>query len=124
MIGTLYIIGDQERGCRLKQLRWIHIAAICSVFGVWACSSGGDDSSSSPAQPPGVVSVFPPANESSASAVTVVSATFDTNMNAASAGSFTVYGSQTGKLSGTYTGGGTTVLSFDPAGNFKPGEEI
>ena len=71
-----------------------------------------------------MVSVFPPANESSASAVTVVSATFDKNMNAASAGSFTVYGSQTGKLSGTYTGGGTTSLSFDPAANFKPGEEI
>jgi len=35
-----------------------------------------------------------------------------------------VYGSQTGKISGTYAGGGTTSLSFDPAGNFKPGEEI
>ena len=71
-----------------------------------------------------MVSVFPPANESAATAVTVVSATFDKNMNSASAGSFTVYGSQTGKLSGTYTGGGTTGLSFDPTANFKPGEEI
>ena len=108
----------------MKQLRWIHIAAICSVFGVWACNGAGGESSSTSVQPPGVVSVAPLANESSASAVSVVSATFDKNMNPASAGSFAVYGSQTGKLSGTYAGDGTTSLSFDPAGNFKPGEEI
>jgi len=75
-------------------------------------------------QPPIVVSVSPLANESAASAVNVVSVTFDKNMNSATTGSFRVYGSQTGKVSGTYAGGGTTSLSFDPAGNFKPGEEI
>lgn len=45
-------------------------------------------------------------------------------MNSASADSFTVYGSQTGKLSGIYTGDGTTALSFQPAANFKPGEKV
>ena len=108
----------------MKQLRWIRIAAICCVFGVWACGGSGEGSSSNSVQQPGVVSVLPPANESTANAVAVVSATFDKNMNSASAGSFTVYGSQTGKLSGTYAGGSTTSLSFDPAANFKPGEEI
>jgi hypothetical protein len=71
-----------------------------------------------------VVSVFPQPDDSAASAGDVVSSTFDKNMNPASAGSFTVQGSLTGKLSGTYTGGGTTTLSFDPAANFKLGEEI
>ena len=120
----LYETADRERWCRLKQVRWIHIAAICSVFGVWACNGAGEESSSSTVQPPSVVSVSPLANESAASAVNVVSATFDKNMNSASTGSFTVYASQTGKISGTYAGGGTTSLSFDPTGNFKPGEKI
>lgn len=71
-----------------------------------------------------MVNVLPPADESTSDAVAVVSATFDKNMNSTSAGSFTVCGSQTGKFSGTYAGGGTTSLSFDPTANFKPGEEI
>jgi len=116
--------GNQERRCSLNHVWWIRIAAIYALFGVLACSGAGEESSSSPVQPPGLVSVFPPANESAASAVAAVSTTFDTNMNSGSSGSFTVYGSQTGKISGTYTGGGTTALSFDPAANFKPGEEI
>jgi len=108
----------------VSQLRWTHLAAIFFVFGVLACGGSGENSSDIPPQPPGVINVFPPPNESAASAVAEISATFDTNMNSASADSFTVYGSQTGKLSGIYTGGGTTALSFDPAANFKPGEKI
>ena len=97
----------------MNQLRWTHLAAIGFVFGVLACGGSGDNSSDIPSQAPTVVNVFPPPNESAASAVAEISATFDTNMNSASGDSFTVYGSQTGKLSGIYTGGGGTALSFD-----------
>jgi len=45
-------------------------------------------------------------------------------MNTGSAGSFVVYGSQSGKLSGNYLGGGSQILAFDPDQNFKPGEQI
>jgi hypothetical protein len=44
-------------------------------------------------------------------------------MNAANGNTFVVNGSQRGRLSGTYSGGGTATLSFDPDNDFKPGEE-
>ncbi len=45
-------------------------------------------------------------------------------MNVGTSGTFVVQGSVTGKISGSYGGGGTTTLSFDPTNDFQPGEEI
>jgi hypothetical protein len=53
-----------------------------------------------------------------------VTATFGTNMNVGTTSTFLVFGSKTGKLAGTYGGGGTPTLSLDPAQNFKPGEDV
>jgi inactivated superfamily I helicase len=50
-----------------------------------------------------------------------VSASFDANMSAALPGAFVVHGYQTGRLAGTYSGGGSTTLSFVSADSFRVG---
>ena len=72
--------------------------------------------------PPSPVS--PPQNDIDALTSANVTATFGQNMNAGTASTFVVHGSLTGERSGTYGGGGTTVISFDPAADFHPGEEV
>jgi len=71
------------------------------------------------------ISSFSPAR----SAVSVpragnLAVTFSQNMNSATASdaAVKVFGSQTGKRTGTFTGGGTNVITFDPAQDLKPGE--
>jgi hypothetical protein len=53
-----------------------------------------------------------------------ITATFDEDMRPASNSTFVAYGSQTGKLAGTYSGGGSDTLRFDPDNRFKVGEKI
>ena len=72
--------------------------------------------------PPSPVS--PPLNDIDALTTANVTATFDQAINAGTASTFVVHGSLTGERSGTYGGGETTVISFDPAADFHPGEEV
>ena len=72
--------------------------------------------------PPSPVS--PPLNDADALVGANVTGTFDQAINAGTASTFVVHGSVTGERSGTYAGGGTTTISFDPAADFNPGEEV
>ena len=73
---------------------------------------------------PTVTSVSPPAGDPDAAPSTDVAATFSETMNAAHAATFIVRGSMTGERAGTYGGGGTATLSFDPAADFWPDERV
>jgi alpha-tubulin suppressor-like RCC1 family protein len=53
-----------------------------------------------------------------------VKANFCTDMNPGTASSFTVHGSMIGNRSGSYSGGGSSTLSFVPNAVFKAGEEV
>ena len=53
-----------------------------------------------------------------------ISATFSEAMTAASATNFRVYGALSGLRAGSYSGQSTTVLTFNPTKDFKPGEEV
>ena len=68
--------------------------------------------------------VVPPQNDVDDVIGTNVTATFNQAMNAGTGSTFVVHGSMTGERSGAYGGGGTTTISFDPAADFKPGEEV
>jgi hypothetical protein len=100
------------------------MAALRSAFGVWACDGSGNGSAVSVIPQPAVTSVAPTANSSAVSRTDFISATFDQTMNSGSTGTFVVQGYQTGKLSCTYSGGGSAILSFDSANSFGAGEEI
>jgi hypothetical protein len=93
---------------------------------LFACGggSGGSPEGGPSANPPELTSVNPPANASSVLLGSLITATFDKNMNEGEESTFGVYGSQTGKLSGTYTGGGSDTLNFGADNPFKTGEEI
>jgi len=108
----------------MKQVLRLSVATLWMMFGLWACGGTGGDGAPSVMQPPEVVSVFPQPDDNAASAAAAVSATFDQDMSPASAGSFSVHGSLSGRLSGIYSGGGTPTLSFEPAANYRPGEEV
>ena len=73
---------------------------------------------------PTVTSVSPPENDLDAAPAADVTATFSENMNVGGASTFVVRGSMTGDRTGTYGGGGTSTLSFDPAVDFLPGERV
>ncbi|NUQ35264.1 MAG: VCBS repeat-containing protein [Planctomycetaceae bacterium] len=55
---------------------------------------------------------------------TPIIASFNVDMQAASVATFTVHGSKSGRISGTYSGALSRQLRFDAAAPFKPGEEI
>ena len=98
-----------------------------SVLVMFSCSSGGsqnESASGSTKSAPELDSVNPEANDSSVLIASGITATFDHKMDPAAAGTFVVYGSLTGLLSGVYSGGGSDTLRFDPAAGFKIGEEI
>jgi hypothetical protein len=100
------------------------MAALLSVFGAWACSGSGNGTANGAPPQPVVTSVAPTANSNAVATTDPVSATFDDTMNVGSSGTFVVQGYQTGKYLGTYSGGGSTSLSLDPASSFRVGEEI
>ena len=66
----------------------------------------------------------PTANADNAATTSNISATFNKAMNAATTSSFIVHGGMTGKRSGTYSGGGTATLTFDPTNDFRPNEVV
>ena len=105
--------------------RWFCCLALLSAISLSACGASTDDSSSSSDPQPEVTALVPDANEVSVPLNSTIQATFTETMAAADRTSFVVHGFFTGKiLAGTYSGGSTTTLEFDPVSDFKPGEEI
>ena len=82
------------------------------------------------AQAPTITGRSPARNAVSASAASDVALTFSQTMNAgtASSSAIKIYGSQTGLRTftgkGTFSGGGTNTITFNPTSNFKPGELV
>jgi hypothetical protein len=104
----------------------LKIVVLLSLLSLQACDSGsgGSPDGGATENPPELENVDPAANDSSALVGAAITATFDKDMRAGSDSTFVVYGSQTGKLAGAYTGGGSDTLKFDPDNRFKIGEEI
>ena len=104
----------------------LKIVVLLSLLSLLACDSGSGDSPNGAKieNPPELESVDPAANDSSVLGGATITATFDEDMRSGSDSTFVVYGSQTGKLAGIYTGGGSDTLQFDPDDGFKIGEEI
>jgi gliding motility-associated-like protein len=73
-----------------------------------------------------IVSIIPQANAVNVAANANISITFDLTINAASLSnsSIVIRGSQSGVFSGVFTGGGTTVITFNPDNNFRSGETV
>ena len=71
-----------------------------------------------------VVSQTPAAGTRNAARTSNVAATFSAAVTAVSLNTFIVHGSQTGELSGAYSGSGTDSPSFNPTNDLLPGEEI
>ena len=104
----------------------LKIAVLLSLLSILACDSGSGDSPNGGTieNPPELESVDPAVNDSSVLGGAAITATFDEDMRSGSDSTFVAYGSQTGRLPGTYTGGGSDTLQFDPDNRFKIGEEI
>jgi len=104
----------------------ISILYFISLIAFVACGgSGGDSKPPQPAaNPPNLTGVNPAANDNSVLLGNTVAATFDKTMNVGSAGTFVVYGNQTGKRTGAYIGGGSQTLVFNPNIAFKLGEIV
>ena len=66
----------------------------------------------------------PTANNKSVATSSNVSATFNKAMNAATSSTFVVHGSMSGKRAGSYSGGSSSTLTFDPSSDFKPNELV
>lgn len=75
---------------------------------------------------PTITALSPSRNRLNAPASTSVSLTFSEAMNAATASNSAVrvYGSRTGKRSGSFSGAGTNVATFQAAQAYKPGETV
>ena len=109
-----------DRDSLLKILFPMFLSLLLSCDNSSSSSSGGGQVAGAPK----LLSVDPAINDSSAAVGLNITVTFDKAMNAGSAASFVVYGSQSGKLSGTYMGGGSPSLAFVPDQGFQPGEQI
>jgi hypothetical protein len=102
---------------------WITTVALFSLLNFVSCSSSGGGSS--PSEPaPEITSLSPAANNPSVVLGSPIAATFDQTMNSASSDTFVVFGSQSGKLGGIYSGGGSDTLQFVSNTSFKPGELV
>jgi gliding motility-associated-like protein len=73
-----------------------------------------------------VLTVTPQANALAVSASSNVTITFDNPIPelAVNNANFKINGTHTGNIPGTFTGGGTSTITFDPVQNFKAGEVI
>jgi hypothetical protein len=103
------------------------ILILLSALILFACGGGSGSSSQQggpAASPPELTDLNPEANDSSVPVDSLIAAIFDKDMDEGEESTFVVYGSQTGKLSGTYTGGGSDTLNFNSDNRFKAGEEI
>jgi hypothetical protein len=76
-------------------------------------------------QAPTISNFTPARNAVSAPLAGRIAVGFSQNMNsaAASEAALKVFGSHTGKRAGTFAGGGTSVITFDPAQELLPGEQ-
>ncbi|MBT8364549.1 MAG: Ig-like domain-containing protein, partial [Deltaproteobacteria bacterium] len=97
---------------------------LLSLFLLSCGGSGGNGDPDSDEDPPKLSSVDPTANNSSVPVGSVITTTFDKEMNSGTLSTFVVYGSLSGKLTGTYTGGGSETLIFNPDKRYKIGEVI
>ncbi len=104
--------------------QWIHSLALFSAIFLCACGSASNESSPPLDPTPEIIALLPDANETSAFLTDPILAVFDEMMAPADATSFVVHGAFTGRRIGTYSGGGTETLTFDPDTDFKVGEEI
>jgi hypothetical protein len=117
------------KGQRMRiYLKFLSII-LMSIWVLYSCGGGGSDNEFTGGPPqniPELTDVDPPANDSSVAVGSAITAFFDRNMEPATADSFVVYGSFTGKLDGDYFGGGSDTLQFKLlAGSaFKFGEEV
>ena len=107
---------------------WISIISLLLSLNLVACDGGSSNGSSPGAgsieSAPNLTGLDPEANDSSVLQMSDVSATFDKKMVSGSPNTFVVYGSQTGKLAGIYSGGGSETLRFDSNNKFKIAEEV
>ena len=73
-----------------------------------------------------LLSFSPSANAGNVSASANIVLTFDAVVDLATvnAANIVVTGNQTGLIEGVFSGGGTTMISFNPSTDFKPGEII
>ncbi len=73
-----------------------------------------------------ITGIVPPQHGAHVALDADISITFDQPIDGATLGATTliVRGSQTGVLSGAYSGGGTNTITFNPDNDFKPGEKI
>ena len=112
----------------MRTALWISIISLLSFLSLVACDGGSSNDFSPGAgaieRAPNLTGLDPEANDSSVLQMSDATATFDKKMVTGSSNTFVVYGSQTGKLAGIYSGGGSETLRFDSNEEFKIGEEI
>jgi len=99
------------------------------TLGLASCGGGGGGGGSSeppigPGSTPEITNLNPAANARAVPVSADITVTFDQIMNTGDGSNFVVDGSLSGKLVGTYSGGATTTLGFNPDNDFKSGEEI
>ena len=118
----------KNRGNIMRASLWISIISLLLFLSLVACDGGSSNGSSPGAgsieSAPNLTGLDPEANDSSVLQGSDVTATFDMKMVSGSANTFVVYGSQTGRLAGIYSGDGSKTLRFDSNNKFKIGEEI
>ena len=71
-----------------------------------------------------LVSTTPSANSYNVPRNSNLTFTFDANVATVNSSNITVYGEQTGLIAGTFSGGGTSTITFDPTTDFRAGEVI
>ena len=111
----------------MRAALWISIISLLLFLSLLACdgsSNGSSPGAGTIESAPNLTGLDPEANDSFVSPRSDVATTFDRKMVSASPNTFVVYGSQTGKLTGIYSGGGSETLRFDSNNQFKIGEEI
>ena len=113
----------------MKNLLIFILVVFMNILMLLSCGGGGSPNEFAgdrAKNAPELTDVDPEPNDRSVLVGSGITATFDQNMNPATAANFVVYGSLTGKLAGVYSGGGSDSLRFDPdaGADFKIGEEI
>ena len=93
----------------MRTTLWISIISLLPFLSLVACDGSSSSNGSSPGagtveRAANLTALDPEANDSSVLQLSDIKATFDKNMDAGSSDTFVVFGSQTGKLAGIYSG--------------------